>query len=86
MTVRYLVQDLFRIQGRGSVATGLLLEGVISAGDVLTVAGTSNQVRISFVDFHSRQTQEGLLVGLQIHPEDAAAVTAGSTLVTVGSP
>lgn len=82
MTVRYLVQDLFQIPGRGPVTAGLLLEGVVRTGDVLRVAGTGNRVRVSFVDFHARQTAEGPMVGLQIHPDDAPGVAPGATLLS----
>lgn len=82
MTVRYLVQDTFRIPGRGPVIAGVLQEGEIRNGDVLAVAGTGAQIRISFVEFHGRETPEGPLIGLVIEPEDAAAVTAGSMLVS----
>ncbi|MCO7222495.1 hypothetical protein [Klenkia sp. PcliD-1-E] len=82
MTVRYLVQDTFAIPGRGPVLTGLLTEGQISNGDVLVVEGTSRPVRISFVDFHQRQTPEGPVIGLEIHQEDAGEVTRGTVLVS----
>lgn len=82
MTVRYLVQDRFAIPGRGPVLTGLLTAGEISNGDVLTVEGTTTSVRVSFVDFHRRETPEGPVIGLEIHPEDADPVTAGVVLVS----
>ncbi|GHE11331.1 hypothetical protein GCM10011381_24510 [Klenkia taihuensis] len=81
VTVRFLVQDRFAIPGRGPVLTGLLTAGQISNGDVLTVEGTSRSVRISFVDVHRRETPEGPVIGLEVHPEDAHLVTAGMVLV-----
>lgn len=82
MTVRNLVQDTFQIPGRGTVVSGLLTDGEIRNGDTLRVEGTTADVRISFVDLHSRTTEEGRRVGLELNPEDATAVTAGSTLVS----
>lgn len=82
MAVRYLVEDTFQIPGRGPVVAGLLLEGTVRNGDALVVEGTGTRVRVSFVDVHTRQTPAGLRVGLELHPEDAAAATPGSTLVT----
>lgn len=79
--VRYLVQDRFAVPGRGPLLTGLLVRGQISNGDVLTVEGTSSSVRISFVEIHRRETPEGPVVGLEIHPEDAHRVTTGTVLV-----
>lgn len=82
MMVRYLVQDRFAIPGRGPVLTGLLTQGEIRNGDVLSVEGTTMSVQVSFVDFHRRQTPEGPVIGLELHPEDADRVTAGTVLVS----
>ena len=82
MAVRYVVEDTLEMPGRGPAVLGLLLDGVITTGDTLLVQETGASVRISFVDFHTRETDRGLLVGLQVDPADAPLVTAGSTLVS----
>ncbi|MEI4270319.1 hypothetical protein TEK04_01165 [Klenkia sp. LSe6-5] len=81
MRAHYLVQDRFAIPGRGPVLTGLLTQGEIRNGDGLTVAGTTTSVRVTMVDFHRRETPEGPLIGLEIHPQDAPVVTRGTVLI-----
>jgi len=82
MALRYVVQDTYQIPGRGPMVSGVLMEGDVRTGDTLMVAESKAPVRVLSVDVHTRQTDEGLLVGLRLHPEDASAVTAGSTLVS----
>jgi len=82
MAVRYVVRATFQIPGRGPVVSGLLLEGDVRNGDTLMVEDTETRVRVLSVDLHTRQTPEGLMVGLRLDPEDASMATAGSTLVS----
>lgn len=75
---------MFSLTGRGPVVAALLHAGPVRDGDVLLDEGTGAPVRVLSVDRHPRQTGDGLLVGLQLHPDDAPAVAVGSVLV--GSP
>ena len=82
MTVRVLVERTFQVTGRGPVIAGLLLTGEVSTGDSLLVEETGASVRVRGLEMHVRQPERGRRVGLLVHPEDAAAVTPGSTLVS----
>ncbi|SDP52909.1 hypothetical protein SAMN05660199_04150 [Klenkia soli] len=80
--VRYEVQFAGTVAGRGPVLAGLLRRGVVDAGDVLAVVGSGAAVRVRGVDLHRRETVEGTVLGLQIHPDDAGHVAEGAVLVS----
>ena len=82
MAVRYLVQETFPRTTGGPRVLGLLQEGEVHDGEVLVLEATGARVRVLSFDWHTRQTDQGLQVGLSLHPEDAPLVTAGSTLVS----
>jgi len=80
--VRYRVQRTYELTGSGPAALGWLEEGEIPfTASTLQVEGTGQRVRVRSREIHSRTTADGELLGLLLHPEDAVAVTAGSTLV-----
>jgi len=82
MAVRYLVQDTFPRTTGGPRVVGLLYEGEVHDGETLLLEATGQTVRVLSFDWHTRQTDQGLQVGLRLHPEDAPLVTPGSTLVS----
>jgi selenocysteine-specific elongation factor len=82
MAVRVLVERTFSITGRGPVVVGLLQTGKVSTGDTLVVAETGAEIRVRGLEMHVPQPDDGQRVGLLVHPEDAPAVTPGSTLVS----
>ena len=84
--MRYRVQDAFPGHVAGPMVLGVLTDGVIRGGETLVVESTGATVRLVGMDVHARQTDEGLELGLQLHPEDAAAVTPGSTPVSRPTP
>ena len=81
MAVRYLVQETFPQMTGGPRVVGLLQEGVIRGAETLLLEDTGTPVRVLSFDLHVRQTAQGQLVGLLLHPEDAPLVTVGATLV-----
>jgi len=82
MGVRYRVQQTFPGHVAGPMVLGVLEDGVIRGGETLVLEDGGAPVRVTRFDVHTRQTDQGLEVGLQLHPEDAPRVTAGSTLVS----
>jgi hypothetical protein len=82
MAVRYLVQETFPRMSGGPRVLGLLQEGELRGAETLVLQATGAPVRVLSFDWHTQQTDEGLQVGLLLHPEDAPLVTAGATLVS----
>jgi selenocysteine-specific translation elongation factor len=82
MAVRYLVQDTFPRTTGGPRVLGVLQEGELHGGETLLVEATGAPVRVLSYDWHPRQTETGLQLGLRLHPEDAPMVAVGSTLVS----
>ncbi|SCX45672.1 hypothetical protein SAMN03159343_1644 [Klenkia marina] len=80
--VHYEVGFTGRITGRGPVLSGSLRRGVVEAGAVLAVVGSGATVRVRSVEFHRRETVDGVVLGLYPHPDDAAHVAEGDVLVS----
>ena len=83
MTVRYEVEDVFRLTGRGPTTVGVLIEGSIDRGMVLQVLTTREQVQVRSFDVHTQEVPRGLQVVLQLTLEDATKVGPGTVLVSL---
>ncbi|WP_131801969.1 hypothetical protein [Klenkia taihuensis] len=80
--MRYRVQRTYELTGRGPAALGWLEDGEIPfSASTLQVEGTATVVRIRSREMHSSSTEDGELLGIFLHPEDADLVTAGTVLV-----
>ena len=83
MAVRVVVEDTFQITGRGPVIVGLVIDGVVTTGDTLTVEDTGVTVVVRGLEScMPRQPAEWQRVGLLVRQEDAQAATPGSALVS----
>lgn len=79
MSAQVSVERVFELPGRGPIAVGLLEGGTVSTGDsMLTATGVT--VVVLGLEMHVPQPETGQRVGLLLRPQDAPAVTPGSTL------
>lgn len=82
MTVRYEVDDVFTVPGRGPTLMGYLTGGVLTRGMTLQVESTTTCVTVRSFDPHTVETPRGLQVMLQLDSPKPDEVMAGATLVT----
>lgn len=83
MGVRYRVRRTLQLTGTGPAALGWLEEGEIPfSASTLQVEGTTHLVRVRSREIHSETTEDGELLGIFLHPEDADRVTSGTILVS----
>lgn len=82
MTVRYEVEDVFRLTGRGPTTVGVLTEGSVDRGMSLLVQTTGERVQVLSFDVHTQRVERGLQVVLQLTPEDARRVAPGTVLIS----
>jgi hypothetical protein len=79
--IEMVVDDLFRLQGRGTVIVGILRSGEFKVGDVVTVTrpdGMASQARVVSIEFHTRPGTAGFV----LDPHDDAFVLKGSLITS----
>lgn len=82
--VRFEVDDVFDLTGRGPTVMGYLTDGILTRGMTLQVESTTSRVTVRSFDPHAVRTPRGLQVMVQLAGPKPDEVLAGATLVTPG--
>ena len=85
------VEDVFSIEGRGTVATGRIDRGKVKVGDVIDQVGLSEsikQITVTGVEMFNKQLEEGMAgdnVGVLIRGLKREDIERGQVLAQKGS-
>ena len=84
------VEDIFSIEGRGTVVTGKIEQGKVKVGETIEIVGIKDTVSatVTGVEMFNKQLQEGLAgdnAGILLRGLKKDEITRGQVLAAVGS-
>jgi elongation factor Tu len=84
------IEDVFSIEGRGTVVTGKIEQGIIKVGEEIEIVGLKDTVKttVTGVEMFNKQLQEGMAgdnAGILLRGVKKDDITRGQVLAKVGS-
>ena len=84
------VEDIFSIEGRGTVVTGKIEQGKVKVGEEIEIVGIKDTIKatVTGVEMFNKQLQEGLAgdnAGILVRGLKKDDITRGQVLAKVGS-
>jgi elongation factor Tu len=84
------IEDIFSIEGRGTVVTGKIEQGIIKVGEEVEIVGLKDTVKttVTGVEMFNKQLQEGMAgdnAGILLRGVKKDDITRGQVLAKVGS-
>jgi elongation factor Tu len=82
---RMKIDDVFHIRGRGTVVTGVVSQGTLKEGDIVTLVGENHekQVQVKQIEMFRRRVKAvrvGDIVGVFLHDLKKEEVSRGDIL------
>jgi elongation factor Tu len=84
------VEDIFSIEGRGTVVTGKIEQGKVKVGEEIEIVGIKDTIKatVTGVEMFNKQLQEGLAgdnAGILVRGLKKEQITRGQVLAKIGS-
>ena len=84
------IEDIFSIEGRGTVVTGKIEQGIVKVGEEVEIVGLKDTVKttVTGVEMFNKQLQEGMAgdnAGILLRGVKKDDITRGQVLAKVGS-
>jgi elongation factor Tu len=84
------VEDVFSIEGRGTVVTGKIEQGIVKVGEEVEIIGLKDTVKttVTGIEMFNKQLQEGMAgdnAGILLRGIKKEDITRGQVLAKVGS-